>query len=85
VTSYLELVPEDFKVPLCLDSEIFRLRMLTVRDLVIDYDAVMTSVEHLRATYSTISGSDWPFRAPAFPLREIPLDVWQQLPQGSPS
>ena len=169
ITPYLELVPEDFKVPLRLESESFRLRMLTVRDLVIDYDAVMTSVEHLRATYSAIGGSDWPvgltleddlidlgwhqcefnlrrsfaytvvsldesrclgcvylnptakldydvevtlwvreseletglddklhqtvktwleldwpFRAPPFPLREIPLDVWRQLPTDPP-
>lgn len=168
MTPYPELVPEGFKVPNCLENENFRLRMLTVRDVVIDYDAVMTSVEHLRATYSAISGSDWPvgltleddlidlgwhqrefglrrsfaytvvsldesrclgcvylnpttkldydvevklwvrkseletglddelhqtvkawlerdwpFRAPAFPQREIPLDVWRQLPAAS--
>ena len=34
--------------------------MLTVNDLVRDYDAVMSSVDHLRSTYSQDSGSDWP-------------------------
>ena len=36
-------VPSDFKVPEKLETEKFRLRMLTVNDVVKDYDAVMTS------------------------------------------
>ena len=54
------IVPEGFEVPAVLEHPRFRLRMLTVHDLIKDYDAVMTSVAHLQATYSAISGSDWP-------------------------
>ena len=54
------LVPDDFDVPDILEHPRFRLRMLSVNDLVKDYDAVMSSVEHLRTTYSRESGSSWP-------------------------
>ena len=54
------LVPDDFEVPVALEHPRFRLRMLTVNDLVKDYDAVMSSVEHLRTTYSPESASAWP-------------------------
>ena len=54
------LVPDDFNVPATLEHPRFRLRMLTVNDLVRDYDAVMSSVDHLRTTYSRESGGDWP-------------------------
>lgn len=37
-------VPCAFKVPAGLETAIFRLRMLTVYDVVKDYDAVVTSV-----------------------------------------
>ena len=37
-------VPLDFKVPEKLETQRFRARMLTVDDVVKDYDAVMTSV-----------------------------------------
>ena len=50
-------VPPDFKVPETLETKEFRLRMLTVNDVVKDYDAVMTSVEHLKTIWP---GSDWP-------------------------
>ena len=52
------LVPDDFDVPERLDGDGFHLRMLTVHDLVADYDAVMTSVERLRGSMSPTS--DWP-------------------------
>ena len=54
------LVNDNFEVPEVLVTERFSLRMLTINDLVKDYDAVMSSVEHLKSTYSAISGSDWP-------------------------
>ena len=50
-------IPTDFKVPETLETEEFRLRMLTVRDVVMDYDAVMSSVDHLRTIWP---GSGWP-------------------------
>ncbi len=55
-----QLVPADFAVPETLETEEFRLRMLTVHDLIKDYDAVMSSTQHLQDTYSRESGSDWP-------------------------
>jgi hypothetical protein len=36
----LKLVPDDFAVPEGLETERFRLRMLTVRDVVADFEAI---------------------------------------------
>lgn len=44
-------VPPDFQIPKALETSEFRLRMLTVHDVVKDYEAVMTSVAHLRRLY----------------------------------
>ncbi|MEZ5923135.1 MAG: hypothetical protein R3D57_02005 [Hyphomicrobiaceae bacterium] len=52
------LVPDDFVVPLALETSEFRLRPLLIGDVVKDYEAVMTSVEHLKGLMSP--GSDWP-------------------------
>jgi hypothetical protein len=41
-----ELVPEDFDVPAGLEHERFRLRMLTVDDVVKDFDAICDRVDH---------------------------------------
>jgi len=49
-------VPADFEVPQVLQSERFRLRMLTVNDLQKDFDAVTSSVRHLQTIWRT----DWP-------------------------
>ena len=49
-------VSVEFEVPDHLETERFRLRMLTVNDLVKDYEAVMTSVDHLH----DIFGPGWP-------------------------
>lgn len=38
----------EFKIPLRLETKEFKLRMLTVNDVVKEYDAVMTSFKHLR-------------------------------------
>lgn len=52
----IPFIPKTFVVPPLLETGEFRLRMLTVNDVVKDYDAVMTSVEHCK----TIWGSKWP-------------------------
>ena len=52
-------VPKEFKIPEKLEMQEFRLRMLTVNDVVKDYDAVMTSVQHLRSIWP---GGTWPER-----------------------
>ena len=50
-------VPEDFHVPETLETPEFRLRMLSVGDVVKDYDAVMTSAGHVSEVWP---GSTWP-------------------------
>ena len=49
-------LPTDFSVPETLKTDEFVLRMLTVNDVVKDFDAVITSVEHCQ----TIWGGKWP-------------------------
>lgn len=49
-------VAPDFEVPEILETARFRLRMLTVNDVVKDFDAVMTSEQHLH----DIWGPGWP-------------------------
>jgi hypothetical protein len=44
------ILPEGFEVPTLLETERFRLRPITIHDVVKDYAAVMTSAEHLRLT-----------------------------------
>jgi len=50
-------VDRDFVIPQQLDTDEFRLRMLTVNDVVKDYDAVMSSAKHLKAIWPD---SEWP-------------------------
>lgn len=50
-------VPSNFEVPVKLETIEFRLRMLTVNDVVKDYDAVMTSIDHLKTIWP---GDSWP-------------------------
>lgn len=51
-----DFIPDDFHVPQVLQTEQFRLRMLTVEDAEKDYDAVMSSAEYLRE----MTGGVWP-------------------------
>jgi len=51
-------VAESFEIPESLETDSFRLRMLTVHDVIKDYDAVMTSAEHLTGLFGTTS--KWP-------------------------
>jgi hypothetical protein len=50
-------IPTDFGVPTTLETKEFRLRMLTVNDVVKDFEAVMTSVDHLKTIWP---GGTWP-------------------------
>ena len=52
------LVPEDFIVPQRLETPEFLLRPLMIGDVVKDYDAVMSSVEHLQGVFGP--NSTWP-------------------------
>jgi hypothetical protein len=51
-------VAPEFKVPAALETQRFRARMLSVDDVVKDYDAVMSSVEHLQHVFGP--SSTWP-------------------------
>jgi hypothetical protein len=55
--SPIPFVPPEFNVPEKLETKEFRVRMLTVNDVVKDYDAVMTSAEHLKTIWP---GGSWP-------------------------
>jgi len=68
-------VPPEFDVPAGLASDQFILRMLTVNDVVKDYDAVMTSVDHLRGVFGP--QSKWP--SPDLSLEQDLIDLgWHQ-------
>ena len=51
-------IATDFEIPKVLETDKFRLRMLTVNDVVKDYEAVMTSVDHLKGVFGP--NSTWP-------------------------
>ena len=72
-----ELVPENFTVPETLETVRFRLRMLTVNDVVKDYDAVMTSLNHLQATMPFGPDHKWPTKELTFEQDLIDLG-WHQ-------
>ena len=55
-----KFIPTDFKIPEILETDRFRLRMLTVDDVKKDYDAVITSIEHLHKTKPFGPNSKWP-------------------------
>ena len=55
--STVPFVPRDFQVPKTLETSEFRLRMLTIHDVIKDYEAVMTSAVHLRRLYPN---GTWP-------------------------
>ena len=68
-------VPRDFQVQEKLETERFGLRMLSVNDVVKDFDAVMTSVEHLRGVFGL--RSTWP--SPELTLEQDLIDLgWHQ-------
>jgi RimJ/RimL family protein N-acetyltransferase len=59
-----QFVPDDFEVPASLETDRFRLRMLSVDDVEKDYEAVIESRELLH----TMFGGPWP--RPGFTLEE---------------
>ncbi len=68
-------VPPDFNIPEKLETEKFRVRMLTVNDVVKDYDAVMTSIDHLKGVFGP--HSKWPSKELTFEQDLIDLG-WHQ-------
>lgn len=69
-------VPTDFIVLDTLESDNFRIRMLSINDVVKDYDAEMSSIEHLKKMFPT---SSWPFEKVAYPGREIDCTEWDSM------
>lgn len=68
-------VPPDFDVPALLETDRFRLRPLTVHDVVKDYDAVMTSRDHLWDQF----GQAWGWPAADLTLEQDLIDLgWHQ-------
>lgn len=53
-------LPKDFEIPPTLETDLLRLRMLKVTDVVKDYDAVMSSIEHLQKTKPFGPNQKWP-------------------------
>lgn len=49
----MNFVPDDFVVPEKLVADDFYLRMLTIHDVIKDYDAVMASREKLKVRMKT--------------------------------
>src|SRR5262245_64981852 len=54
----VRLVPDDFDVPEKVEGDGLTLRKLTVRDVVADYAAIMSSVEHLAGIFG--HHESWP-------------------------
>jgi hypothetical protein len=54
----MTFLPPEFEIPQLLATDRFRIRPLTIHDLVKDYDAVMTSREHLWDQFGQAWG--WP-------------------------
>jgi hypothetical protein len=68
-----QFVEDSFKVPEQLEIKDFRLRMLTINDVVKDYDAVMSSVDELKTVWPD---SGWP---EGLTLEENLIDLgWHQ-------
>ncbi len=51
-----KFVPDDFEIPTLLETDFFRLRMLSVDDVQKDYEAVIESRELLQSMF----GGSWP-------------------------
>jgi len=54
----MPFLPREFQVPAVVETARFRLRSITIHDAFKDYDAVMSSREHLWARFGKVWG--WP-------------------------
>ena len=50
--------PDSVTIPSGIETKDFRVRILTVNDVVKDYDAVMSSIDHLKGVFGP--SSTWP-------------------------
>jgi len=72
-----KFIPTDYKIPEALETDRFRLRMLTVKDVKLDYDAVMSSIEYLQKTKPFGTNHKWPTKDLSFEQDLIDLG-WHQ-------
>jgi hypothetical protein len=71
----MRFLPPDFDVPELLETDRFRIRPLTIHDLVKDYDAVMTSREPLWDQF----GQAWGWPSEDLTLEQDLIDLaWHQ-------
>ena len=71
----MAFLPQEFVVPASVETPRFRLRSITIHDVIKDYDAVMTSREHLWSRFGAIWG--WP--AETLSIEENLVDLgWHQ-------
>ena len=71
----MAFLPRDFVVPAVVEHERFRMRSITINDLVKDYDAVMSSQAHLWSMFGDVWG--WP--QPDLTMEEDLVDLgWHQ-------
>lgn len=68
-------LPEDFVVPTLVAGQRFRIRPITVHDVVKDYDAVMCSRDRLWAEF----GADWGWPTAELTFEQALIDIaWLQ-------
>ena len=71
----MPFLPRDFATPLEAVTEKYRLRSITIHDVVKDYDAVMSSREHLWARF----GEDWGWPPSDLTIEQDMVDLgWHQ-------
>ena len=70
----MRLIPHSHPIPAGIEHDRFRMRVITVDDLVADYDAVMSSAERLRERFPY-----WGWPDPAMTLTDDLVDLgWHQ-------
>jgi hypothetical protein len=71
----IPFVPAEFNVPTVFENKYLRIRPLTVNDVVKDYDAVMSSLDHLQGVFGP--NSAWP--SPDLSFEQDLIDLgWHQ-------
>jgi hypothetical protein len=69
-----KFIPNNFNIPKVIETQDFKARMLSVNDLIKDYDAVMSSVGHLKGVFGP--DESWP---EGLTLEEDLIDLgWHQ-------
>lgn len=71
----MAFLPRSFTVPQRVETDKFRIRSITVHDVIKDFDAVMSSREHLWARF----GADWGWPTDDMTIEQNLVDLgWHQ-------